>query len=831
MFAYPNQRLSYKDKTKDNSKWARNMIDLLALSHSTDNDEYNRMLSNYRLYNNIVDQKDFEKDCNLLGIQMDQFQEMILPYNKTPNKINVLVADEMKRPFRYMAVLTDASSIKKKENQKTKMLQEWFEVHVKEIEQEFKMKQAKEGASEEEQQQLELENKAIQKQKDSLVPPEKLDGWFKTKYRDSREIASNKLLNYLYANLRVKEKKEDGFKHGLISGKEVIWVGVEGDSLAIKNMNSLNTFHHKSVDTKYIQDGLYAGSRVYASIADTLALYGEDMTEEEIKSLDSRWGFSTSYNTSSDNMQTMQYDFSQTELAYYKEMQVSPTMYGQYDKRRTNEVMIVHVEWISQRKIGFLTFTNEYGDEELKLVDESFILPSDAKKTIVTKRGKKKAVYSFSLIEMLNEEQTVKQYEYEEDWIPQVWEGIRVGSNIYPYIGPKRYPYFSVQNPKKHKLGYHGVIYSNTNAPAISIMDRMKPFQHLYFVIMHKLRKLIAQDKGKVFHLNEMMIPESLGIEKTMYYLTELNLDIYNPLQSKELPGGFNDNKVTGSTDWSQMQHIMNYIQLLDYIDNQISEAAGVNKGREGQSFASQAVTTAQQDLLQSSLVTEIYYAIHNSMWEDVLNYLLSVARKYYKDNRISHLQYVLDDLSLETLSLTEDDLEDSDLGVFVSDSMRENRVFETLNQISQSLIQNDKANMSHIISILESQSLAELKREMKTFEEQQSQQAQAERDAQMEMQKQAQEYARETMIMKENIITERELAKAEIDVFKFQKDLDSNNDGIPDPLEIEKLKMQRDFNDKELAFKEKELTAKKEIEQQKVEAAKIKAAQKPRSK
>ncbi len=830
MFSYPNQRLSYKDKSKDNFKWARNMVDILALSHSTDSDEYNRMLSNYRLYNNIIDQKEFERDCNLLGLQVDQFEELILPYNKTPNKINVLVADEMKRPFRYMALLMDPDSIKAKEKQKSKMLQEWLEVHVQEIEQEFKMKQAQQNASEEEIQQIELENKAIQKKKESLVPPEQIESWFKTKYRDSREITSNKILNYLYNNLRIKEKKEDGFKHGLISGKEVIWVGVEGDTLVTKNVNSINTFHHKSADVKYIQDGLYAGSRTFATIPDVLATYGDCMTEEEIKSLDTRWGFSPGYNGDG-NMETMQYDFSQTELAYYKQAEIHPSMHGQYDRRRSNEIMVVHVEWVSQRKIGFLTFTNEYGDEETKIVDETFLVPSDAKKETKIKNGKKSTIYTFSLLEQENNETITRLYHYEEDWIPQVWEAVRVGAKIYPYIGPKRYPYFSIQNPKKHKLGYHGVVYSNMNAPAISIMDRMKPFQHLYFVIMHKIRKLIAQDKGKIFHLNEMMIPDSLGIEKTMYYLSELNLDIYNPLKSKELPGGFNDNKVTGSTDWSQMQHILNYLQLLDYIDNQISEAAGVNKGREGQSFNNQAVTTAQQDLIQSSLVTEIYYSIHNSMWEDVLNYLLSVARKYYKDNRINHLQYILDDLSLETLNISEDDLEEADLGVFVSDSMRENRVFETLNQISQALIQNDKANMSHIISILESQSLAELKREMKSFEEQQAQQAQAVRDAQMQMQQQAAEYARETMIMKENLITERDLAKAEIDVFKFQKDLDANNNGIPDPLEVEKLKMERDYNDKELAFKEKELAVKEKIETAKAEGAKIKAQQRPNKK
>lgn len=818
-FTYPNQRLSYAEKTKDDNRWAKRMIDYLALSHISYNDDFTRMISNYRLYNNIIDQKDFERDCNILGLQVDQFKELILPYNKTPNKINVLIADEMKRPFKYMVGLLDASSIKKKEGVKSKMMYDWMETHVQEITLEYQLKQLPEDSSEEDKQALQLQQQSLNKKRDNLIPPEQIDKWYKTKYRDGREIASEKILNYLEKVEHIQEKKADGFKHGLLSGKEVAWIGVEGNKPVVKIMNSPFTFHQKSESTKYIQDGLYAGSKTFATVADVLATYSEFLDDEHIESLDRFWGFNSSVAADSHG-QTMQYDFSEIETSYYSNMNSGNNGYGQYDKSTSSQIMVVHVEWVSQRQIGFLSFINDYGDPETILVDENFKLPTDAKKEMKWKDGKKTYCHYFSLIEQDKEGKTItKEYKYEEDWIPQVWEGVRIGEKIYCCIGPKKYPYFSIQNPKKHKLGYHGVIYSNTNAPAISIMDRMKPYQHLFFACMHKLRTLIAKDKGKVFHLDETMIPDSLGIEKTLYYLDELNLDIYNPLKSKELPGGFNNSKITGSTDRSNMQHILNYINLLNYLDTQISEAAGVNKGREGQSFSNQAVTTAQQDLVQSSLVTEIYFSIHNTLWEDILNYLLSTARKYYKDNHITHLQYVLDDLSMEVINLTEDDLEEADLGVFVSNSMKENRVFETLNQISQALIQNDKSNLSHIISILESESLAELKREVKVFEEEQSAQQQAQLDQQMKLQQDAQAYARETMQIKENMVTDREIRKAEINVYARQQDLDQDNDGVPDMLEIEQFKLKMlesdrksNIEEKKLKLKEKEIKIKQQI-------------------
>lgn len=104
-------------------------------------------------------------------------------------------------------------------------------------------------------------------------------------------------------------------------------------------------------------------------------------------------------------------------------------------------------------------------------------------------------------------------------------------------MGPKQYQFRDLDNPYSVKLGYHGLVYNSMNASSVSLMDRMKPFQYLYFIVMHKLKKLIAQDKGRIFHFDTSMVDPKLGLEKTLYYLTSLNIDFYNPLQNAEQPG------------------------------------------------------------------------------------------------------------------------------------------------------------------------------------------------------------------------------------------------------------------------------------------------------
>lgn len=152
------------------------------------------------------------------------------------------------------------------------------------------------------------------------------------------------------------------------------------------------------------------------------------------------------------------------------------------------------------------------------------------------------------------------------------------------------------------------------NAPSISLMDRMKPFQYLYFIIMHKLKKLIAQDKGRIFHFDTSMVDPKIGLEKTLYYLTTLNIEFYNPLQNAEQPGWSQRGKVSGSTDLSVADQINNYINILSAIDQQISDVAGITPQREGQSSPNEAVTNAQSNIQMSAVITEIYFQAHNKL-------------------------------------------------------------------------------------------------------------------------------------------------------------------------------------------------------------------------
>ena len=801
---FPVQRLSYSEKMKNDGQWVKDVVDSLLIQDVSDRttvvnegrrNDYDRMLSNYQLFNNQLNQKDYERECEPYGLEVGQFKDEIQPYNKTYNKIQVLLGEEQRRPMNHRAVLVNPEGIKSKLA---------FHDHLN---RQYVLQQLQNTIE----QVLPFFSPELVDSSAPIMDPNEVSRYMKLKYSEAREIKANRLLEYLTKQLRIAEYKNDAYKHGLISGLEVAYVGIQHNEPVVEVVNPLGFFYHKSPETKYIQDGLYAGFRTFMTSGDILDKFGEDLKPEWIKKIDqSRHG---GFRNSSGH-EFPYYHGSQ----YLSEYRDGLYVEGSYsDSNNIDDWLVQHVEWRSQRKVGFIDFTNEYGDIETDMVSEDFEVPSYATKSVTTEKfGTKVTYYTWTTADG-------KSFSLNWSWIPEVWSAVRIGDDMYTQMGPKDVQFRSVSNPYKVKLGYHGIIYNAMNATPVSLMDRMKPFQYLYFIIMHKLKKLIAQDKGKIFHLDTTMVDPKLGWDKTLYYLTQMNIDFYNPLQNADQPGWAQRGKVTGSTDMTVLNNIANYVDLLRAIDEQISDVAGVNRQREGQTSSNEAVTNAQANIQMSAIITEPYNYLHDKNWEQVLESLLQATQTAYKGRHVVK-QYILDDLSVSTIEISPNELTDADLGIFISNSFKDEALFQKLEGLAQAMIQNDKAKFSDMIKMLNTNSPQELEShiiESETKAEQMMQQQfQQQTEAALQQQREAQQFELEKI----NLTNEGKIRVAEIQSFARLQDQDSDNDGTPDQLEIDKFKVEAALKSRKLDLEE--LKTKESI-RQKDEDLKIKKRQK----
>lgn len=487
----------------------------------------------------------------------------------------------------------------------------------------------------------------------------------------------------------------------------------------------------------------------------------------------------------------------------------------------SDNINVWHCCWKSFKKIGFVTYQDpETGEIDELQVDESYKV-------------------------------TGLEINVEWSWIIEVWEGYRVGEDLYIGIQPLEYQHISADNLNSQKLPYTGVVYNNTNSSPRSLVSMMKPLQYMYIVLWYRLELAMSRDKGKVPVIDVTQIPKSMGIDvnKWMHYLGALGVVFINPYEEGwDIPGReggkpsqFNQFQ---ALDLSMANTIDQYINLMNKIEDMVAEISGVSKQREGSIASNELVGNVERSVVQSAHITEPWFWVHNQVKKEALTMLLDTSKVAWKDNKRC-LHYILDDATRAFITLS-DEFFYEDMDVFVDDTTKNQQQVEALKQLMQPAMQNG-ASLLDIAEIITMDNVSMIKQrleeiEQKRMEQQQAmEQAQAEREQQMaQIQNEIKE---EELMLKE---AEMDLKKYEIDsnnatkitvaqlnAYRGAENMDQDMNGIPDPIEIgkqaiEQQKVNSDIASKQFEFnnKKREMEMKREIENKKIELEKQKMKQ-----
>lgn len=757
-----NQRKSYTEKTKGDNEWAKKQIDALisygyrdttasGRSEASYVSRYETLLRSYRLYNNKVDQSDFEREFNPFNINVGQKKDYVAPYNKAHNKINILVGELMGQPFTYRAYLVSEEGAKATLEIKNKLLDEYAKA---EMEKQITLNYVKNDPEMTNEKYTSITQMLAEKYQ-NVMNPDQIEEYIAKEYLQPREKKANKILDRIMFEQSILDKKADSFKHGLLSDEEHAWVGELNGRLCIKILNPLGVFYHKSPDVKYIQNGDYAGYRTRMSVADILDTY-KNLSKADIKKL-------TTDHTLSETApgSEMVYNFAHTTLEHMGH----PGSFeeGQYGYAAMHDLDVYHVEWRSQRKVGFLTYLDEAGAEQTTIVDESFKLNNRLNPNIIS---------------------------LEWDWIPEIWEGTRIGRDIYVDIRPVPEQTVDMDYPYEQPLRYIGVVYNNMNATPVSVMERMRPFQLLYLVVMHKWKKLISREKGNKIPIDVSMLPGDISMEQWLYYFEELDYYFYNSLENSDDPRTANRGAVDRTLVTSKTSEIINYIQILEYLDNQIGEIVGITPSREGQSSPYTPVTNNQQSILNSSNITRYLFNAHQKHWENVLNRAINCAIKYP-----GGAYQGFNGVSRDAFSYTKEEFDNDKYNVYIADSAKESQIFNEIKGLLQPALQNDKVKFSGIIKAIKSSSTSEIAEIIelgeKLQEEMEQRISQSQNEATLQAAKmQSDVENRKLDILERNNIRDNEtrLATGLATAVGIDKGEDTDGDGTPDIVELMKI-------------------------------------------
>ena len=806
----PVQKVTTAQKNK---AWKESSVDYYLNFRYTNGSnlrsDRSKKITNYDLYNGVINKSDVEAICNPLGYTGNTWADKFMHYDKISEPIRLLIGEESAKPDNSMVVSEAPDDLnRKQENLKNRLLQVLNQ-----------------------QLQAEIDPASVDPNNPPPTPEEVIKA---EKYSPSDLIESkaNRMLKILKKKLNTKWLFNQGFKDALIAGEEVYWTGILNGEPALRKCNTLNITVILDDDCVFYDDAIAVVEERMLTIPSIIDEYGDQLTNEtRDKLIEYSRGTFGSFNTAGGFEPTMQIVDGRAVING-----ATPTSSFNGNNVNNYAVRVARVEWISMKKIGFLSYTDEEGQPQIEQVDDTF--------------GS-----SFKLFQ-----ENFPDAELEWDWINEAWEGVKIGADIYLDIKAKENQRRRMDNPYYCKLGYTGYIYEATNSRSVSLIDRLKPYQYLYDIIAFRLELAFASDKGKVFLMDMASIPRSEGIDvdQWMYYLNEMKIAFVN--SHEESGKGAQQGKTSNfnqftAIDLSLANSIQSYINYLQYIEQQIYTVSGITPQRLGAINNSELVGNTERAVNQSSLITEYLFTAHNEVIRRVSGSLIEVAKIAYKDGSVQ--QYVSDDMGIEMLRLEEFEFENSEFSVFVTNSSKDKAVIAKLEQLAQFAMQQQKADLSTIINTILNDSpkdiIAELKRGEESFyERQKQQQEQQSKDNQANIEAQNARHQEEMMDrqkerdLKQYVSDAANRTKIEVqeiaNYFKMPSE-DANANAIPDAQEIamqslkqqelsaksfteqQKISNDKGKHDKQMSIKEKEMENRKEIENKKIEAIKIQNA------
>jgi len=329
----PRQAISYKKKDK---QWHIDCVDAF-ISMSRLNGEIRKedLRYLYEYYNGVIRETDYNYVLNPYGAKSLRkgFPSMIRNYPLIKPIIDLLLGEQIKRPFNFSVISVNSDAYSLKEQKKMEQVKKSVEaLFVNYAQQELGMEP---------------------EQEEEIQLPEDVAAMFERTYKDNRALIGQKSLNYILKEIRFKEKNRLNWFHFLISGECYTLKEVVHGEVKYEVINPIDVDFDKDPDNEYVEDADWALIRKLAHASTIVDYYHDQLTPEEIIRLENPRQITGTpfslFNTRPNTSQSIQ------------------------NSERNRLIEWIRVYWKSRCKKGFVTYFNEETNEwEEKIVDESY---------------------------------------------------------------------------------------------------------------------------------------------------------------------------------------------------------------------------------------------------------------------------------------------------------------------------------------------------------------------------------------------------------------------------------------------------------------------------
>ena len=419
--------------------------------------------------------------------------------------------------------------------------------------------------------------------------------------------------------------------------------------------------------------------------------------------------------------------FNDEERNFFKQNNLAPY------ETNGNLFEVWHVVWKGFAKRGILTYINNIGMQDQRIVEEDYQLNPDA-----------------------------GDIDISWEWETQVYEGYRIGTRytgIYPI---KARP---IAYQRDGKLPYNGIMEVIPYMGQFSIINIITPFQVFRNIVSYHQEMVIAKNKMMI-----MLLPKSLVSDNPEDAIYKMAADGVLPIDDEEDTAGVKMQNIR-MLNVNMGQYITELTNLKEQIKIEARELVDMNAQRYGQIAQSAGASTTENAISQSSTGSIVIFQMYDEFRRKDYNRDIDFAKlafidgldTSYNDTNTGKRHY----LSLDVNSFV-----NSDYSVTVRNNGKEFDKIRQLKQWAFSAAQNGdlEAALSAIVgdnvaAISDNiKKFTELRRKHEEMMKQVDQQIQAEAN-QMKLQEIAAkgEQDRQTLALKAQYDLQLEYAKGDI--------------------------------------------------------------------
>jgi hypothetical protein len=655
VYGLPKQRIPDSEKNKE---WRENCVRAIsqsAFSYLGDQRTIKQnKLVNYNIINGIFDANEFKTTLNPLGLDVKEYKipQNVRPLNTIYQKFSNLMGEEIKRPFNFKVFATAGDVVNNKLNkQKEQMLAILIEnLHN-----------------------MLSENGTIPDDKIDARPLEELEKYKNYTFSDIKEEKLNKFLKHLVQKLELEDLFIEGFKDFYTVAEEFYCVYTINNEPKVRKVNPVYFDFDQSLNDPCVENASWCREIRYLTLSQIIDEYGEYLTDENYEKLE------TQTNSIALTGMIAPSGFAQDEnwknVLYNNNGTNGSTAYGS-----SKHIAVQTCCWVSMQEVKFLTYLDEEGAEQIELLeDNNFKLSPEMKASGASLKSK---------------------------WVKQIWKGDRIGLDIFVNVEPLKNQVRTKTNLYDAKLPYIGRIHDSVNSIATSQVDRLKPLQYLKLIIWYKIENELKKAKGKKIAIPQEAIPKDMSTEEFMYYSHTQDVYFYSLNdESGVMRNGANN--LFGNYDMSLSNNVQQYLAVIQRLDHEMDLISGITPERQG-SMTNDTASANNTSISQSYNNTEGLFYWHNKVKQQVLSYLLNVASVCYSDKSVVH-QYIVDDLFISTESIESSFFDNTDYGIFVTNSSKDNAILQKITSLAPIALQQNKITMAEIIKIFKSDSMAEI--------------------------------------------------------------------------------------------------------------------------